>query len=1023
MTEVYCKHDKLRRFKPGVLALAGLLSFLTSDRASALEPQRAKPIELRQEVLKTWTTEQGLPQDFVTAITQPPDGFLWVGTNGGLARFDGVRFRTFVTDGPVGLRHAISRLAVDDEGTLWIAGSAGLFSYRQGKFHGLPLGQNGTSPVEGLLRCANEKCIWAWTKQGIFRVDNETAKSEKLPIPFASVQDIQQDKSGSLWIADGKNVKVIASGKIEAVYPLPNARLLYVAGDGNIFAGDGHKLFRFEPSGFVPEPKRGPDEFVQMFLDREKSLWMASGGLEGISRFTDGTLELFGVKQGLASNDARVLFEDRSGDMWIGTISGLQRLHRGRFTSYTEHDGLPSRSQYDSIFEDKSQSIWAGTLDAGVWHFDGGRWRGFGIGQGVRRGQIRGFADGDSGLVVAIADYGLFAYGHGRYHKLPNIPPGYISSPVRAADGSLWFAILHKGVYRIYRNALTSFGPKEGLTDDVIWALVPDRAGGLWAGGKTGAFRWNGERWTREVPLSNAVDAIAIPRSGGVLLGTSNGLLYRNGKTGWTLTQEDGLPGDAVFSVLEDATGDLWMSTAHGICRIPHEQLEALSNAQTHRVTPEVFSEDDGLRSRNILPMGQVTELLARDGRPWFATEVGPVVAELAAQLQPLPQAVLDGISVDDAHFPPGNIKVSPGRHRLAFAFTAPAFVAPEQMRFRYRLLGWKSDWINADTQREASYMGLAPGSYLFQVQAANRTGEWGQVSEATAVELEPFFWQTRWFLALAAVVFAGILIEITRRRTLQRAEKLNLRFQERSAERERIALQIHDTFIQDLTGTALQLELVELQLGEDPKVAQTSLSSLAARMREMVARSRDIVSNLHSMAGPQFSLLDLLTYVEAEFRLTETPVYELSVTGIPRDLHPFLRDEVYSICREAIANAFRHAAANKIEVRILFQPRKLLVTILDDGIGMSETIRKSGRSGHFGLSGMQAHARRINATLQVESAPGSGTKVTLEAPISGPLYGHRSRVSFLRLLSRKDEQDQTQTQSQGATRGPHDSV
>jgi len=257
----------------------------------------------------------------------------------------------------------------------------------------------------------------------------------------------------------------------------------------------------------------------------------------------------------------------------------------------------------------------------------------------------------------------------------------------------------------------------------------------------------------------------------------------------------------------------------------------------------------------------------------------------------------------------------------------------------------------------------------------------------------------------------------------MQRAEKLNLRFQERSAERERIALQIHDTFIQDLTGTALQLELVGLQLEEDPRVAQLSLTSLAARMREMVARSRDIVSNLHSMAGPQFSLLDLLTYVEAEFRLTDAPVYKLSSIGAARDLHPFLRDEVYSICREAIANAFRHAAANTIEVKIAFLPRKLTVTIVDDGLGMSESIRRGGRAGHFGLSGMQTHARRIDGTLQLESAPGCGTRVTLEAPISGPLYGRQIRFSFLRLVGRKDEHGQTQIETHGATRGPHDSV
>jgi signal transduction histidine kinase len=190
-----------------------------------------------------------------------------------------------------------------------------------------------------------------------------------------------------------------------------------------------------------------------------------------------------------------------------------------------------------------------------------------------------------------------------------------------------------------------------------------------------------------------------------------------------------------------------------------------------------------------------------------------------------------------------------------------------------------------------------------------------------------------------------------------------------------------------------------------------------------MVARSRNIVSNLHSMAGPQLSLLDLLTYVEAEFRLADTPEYQLSSEGAPRDLHPFLRDEVYSICREAIANAFRHAVASRIEARIVFLPRKLVVTIVDDGIGMSKSIRTSGRTGHFGLSGMQAHARRINAMLQVESVLGSGTRITLEAPLSATISGHPGRLFFWRRLSRQKVQEQAETESLGASRGPHDSV
>ncbi len=1005
-------------FAPLIFCAAGGLSW-----AAPAESGSDGPEDLQREVLKTWTTDQGLPQNFVTAIAQTPDGFLWVGTNGGLARFDGEYFRSFLKGGPAGMRHSITHLVVDDAGTLWIGGSTGLFSYRQGRFESFSLGRQDSGPVEGLVRGAAGGRIWAWTKETLFRVSGAAVAQVSVPVPLGSVRDIQQDKQGKLWIADGNQIDKVDAGRIETVYPLANGRLVYIASDGSIFAGDGHKLFRLERSGFVAQPKQGPDEFVQMLIDRGQRVWMASGGLEGISRFADGKLETLSMKNGLASNDARVLFEDRDGDLWIGTISGLQRLHRGRFTRYTAQDGLPPQSQYDAIFEDKQHAIWAGTLDAGVWRFADGRWHGYGVAQGVRRGQVRGFADGDSGPVVAIADYGLFAYDKGRFRKLPGMPAGYISCPVRTADGRLWFSVLHRGVYRLGPEGLTFFGAAEGLTDDMIWTLATDGEGGIWAGGKTGAYHWDGTRWNHEVPSTNAVDAIALPRGGGVLIGTANGLLYRNGRQSWSLTQEDGLPGDAVYSVREDTFGDLWLSTAHGICRIPHEQVEALKGGSLRRVTPEVFTEGDGLKSRGVLPLAQVTGVLSHDGKVWFATESGPVAAQPEAQSQALPEAVLDGIAVDDVSIPVGDVKVEPGRHRLAFAFTAPDFTAPEQMRFRYRLQGWKSDWVDAGGVREASYMGLAPGSYSFEVQAANRTGQWGPASPAVAVELEPFFWQTRWFLTLVVALVGGLLIETTRRRTLQRAEKLNLRFQERSAERERIALQIHDTFIQDLTGTALQLELVELQLGEDPEIAQRSLSHLAARIREMVARSREIVSNLHSMAGPQFSLMDLLTYVEAEFRLAETPEYVLTSEGTPRALHPFLRDEVYSICREAIANAFRHAAANRIEVTIAFLPRKLVVSIEDDGVGMSEAVRTGGLSGHFGLSGMQAHARRIDGRLQVESAPGVGTKVTLEARLAGPIAGGFGCFSWRRFWSRGGRSRPVSESREDGARGSRDSV
>jgi signal transduction histidine kinase len=276
------------------------------------------------------------------------------------------------------------------------------------------------------------------------------------------------------------------------------------------------------------------------------------------------------------------------------------------------------------------------------------------------------------------------------------------------------------------------------------------------------------------------------------------------------------------------------------------------------------------------------------------------------------------------------------------------------------------------------SYTALPPGSYTFEVTSISRENLSTSTPAAIHLRLNPFFWQTTWFLVLLIVAGAAIIAEITRRRTRVNAERQNLRFQERASERERIAYQIHDTVIQDMIGTALQLELLGFQITEQPEKANSMLDTLAHRLRETIARSRNMVWSLHSTAVVQYSLVEVLRHAEAEFRLGELPRFELTSAGEPRDIHPLVRDEVYRICREALANAFRHSNAESVRVIVRFLPDVLEVEIEDDGQGIDEEIRLYGRPGHFGLPGMQAHAQRIGADITIVSEPGEGTTIHL---------------------------------------------
>lgn len=698
------------------------------------------------------------------------------------------------------------------------------------------------------------------------------------------------------------------------------------------------------------------------------------------------------MREGLASNDVRLLFEDRDGAMWLGTISGLQLLRRGSFVSYANEGLAAVTAQYDAIFQAADRSIWTGTLQDGISVFRDGRWKTFAIKEGVRRGQVRGFAEDGAMPIVAIADYGLFRWNGRRYEKMPNVPAGYVTSPLRTADGSLWFSIVRQGLFRLRDGKLQSFGAAEGLTDTRIWCLLPDHEGGVYAGSNGGIFHFSNGQWKHEfLELHETVLTLAYNSAGELLAGTNSGLTILGHSGAKTIGRAQGLLSDPVLQLVEDAERSVWVATSAGISRITAPQMDAFRTGRSQKVIPQLFTDHDGLPSRDLLPVSHVLGLRAADGRLWFAMQRGPASGNALPEAAPV--AMHDDIAIDGIGQPDETVRVRPGRHRLIFAFTAPSFDASEMIRFRYRLIGWDNAWIDAGGLREATYAGLPPGHFSFEVQAIGRGGVAGPIARIPSVDLLPFFWQTRWFVVLAAIIGIALIIEFTRRRTLLRARRMSLLFQERAAERERIAYLIHDTVIQDLIGATLYLEIAEMELAAGELDPSKPLEGLAARLRESIARSRSMVANLHATSLPEHSLLDVLRLAEAEFRLAAQPAFRVSYTGEPRAIDPLLRDEVYRVCREAIANAFRHANAQNINVHTDFEPHALAVEIVDDGLGMDETLQRIGRPGHFGLPAMRSHMERIGAAFSIESAPGKGTRVRLRTHTSS-----RTRVwSWLR--------------------------
>jgi signal transduction histidine kinase/ligand-binding sensor domain-containing protein len=947
---------------------------------------------LRSEVLSTWTTEQGLPQNFVTTLAQTPDGFLWIGTLNGLVRFDGLHFRGFEKDGPPELQEKILKLETDNDGGIWIATLTGLFHYTHNRFRTIDI-PGGSHALLQIVARATDGGVWIVSENKLMRTHGDTVQPESLPVGTGTPRDIFESRNGTLWITDTEHILAVKPDHSVVRYNHPGIQLLYGDDSGDMYAGDGHRLFRLEGDSFKLVPHPGLDNFVDMMVDHRGALWMASGGLHGLSRKYGSQTEVLTTADGLASDDVRIILEDRNHDVWLGTIAGLQRFHHGIFTSYRVSQQAGGRCQTDAVFEQKNGAVWAGTLECGVAEFKDGHRTVFGSTQGLPTGQVRGFAEHGATPAIAISDYGIFERRGAKFAKIPSVPHGYVNTPVTTSDGSLWFIVLHHGLFRLKDKKLSHIDVGPLQTGDSIRYLATDKQGELWTGTDTQLDRWTGDRFEPVVNTQHPVLSAAWPEHGlavatmrGLTLWPVDGSEREISGKGRNLTQSEGLPGSYVLDVVSDPDENLWVVTPRGIACLSRHQWMAFAAGKVDHVIPEIFDVADGLTSNDILPLNQVTAANSRDGRIWFAT-VGGIAVVNPHPPDPVPQPVLDYIQVDDRRFSADAPTISPGHHRITFAYTAPSGTAPEQTRFRYRLAGWDRQWIDAGTERVVSYTGLPPGRYTFQVVATNREGVSNGVAATAALQLQPFFWQTRWFLAFVILGVIALAEELTRRRTRLRAERLSLRFQERAAERERIAYQIHDTVIQDMIGVAFQLELLGFQLTEQPETATDSLSNLADRVRGSIARNRNMVSSLHSTAVVEYSLIEVLRHAEAEFRLSDIPEFELTSEGNPRPIDPLVRDEVYRICREALSNAFRHGYAKHVSVKIHFFPDYLEVIVVDDGQGIDEITQRQGREGHFGLRGMQAHAKRIGATLTIDSHLGLGTKIKLNVKTTKPVW------------------------------------
>ena len=1000
-----CKQH-LRRGQILVLAVLPLLPAARCDSWAASGDQKY--------IARSWQTEDGLPHNYILAVTQTRDGYLWVGTRNGLARFDGVRF-TPVDWGPIKglgngclceakdgslwiglegngllrwkeqslLHHSrtnglggnfVRALCEGKDGSMWIATRGGLTRYRAGKFHTYTreAGLAGTL-VEALCEDAAGN-LWVGTSEGLncFKDGAVTATlTTKDGLPGNSVTSLCADRKGNLWIGTSEGLVLRSGGKVQTVYNEANGlterfiRTLYEDRHGNLWIGTYGGLYRVvsgEPYGTGPASLgkcvaqlnaegAAYDRVMSICEDREGSIWV--GSRDGLSRLRIRPFAGLGKQQGLSQNSVTSVCEDASGALWVTTWrGGLNRLKDGMLYSYSATNGLATDLLL-SLGPGHDGSVWIGADHAGgLYRFKDEVFTHFAARDGLTNVAIQ----------VIYED------------RLTN----------------LWIGTT-KTLTLLKEGKFINFTPRDGLAGEGVKAILEDHEGNLWVGTSGGLSCRKKGRFvnfsTRNGLSHNSITSLYEDGNTNLWIGTAGGGLNRlRGGRFTAYTTRQGLFSDDILEILEDNAGCLWISCPNGVFRAEKKSLDDFDAETVGSISCATFGKDEGMVGVQCTGAAKPAGWKGRDGRLWFTTIKGLAVTEpnITSNDRP-PPVVIESIVADKRKLTLGArtaegdkktpvagssalnvssspVRIPPGRGELEIHYTALSFQAPEKNRFKYKLEGADAEWVDAGSRRVAYYNKVYPGSYRFQVLACNNDGVWNGTGAFVRIVLVPHVWQTWWFLCLGLAagvcVVGGCAAYWTRkmsRRRLARLEQQHALEQERA----RIARDIHDDLGSSLTHISMLSELAEADKA-NPKEVETHVRKIAASARETVRSLDEIVWAVSPENDTWNSLAEYLSEYANEFFAVTNVRCRLEM---PLDLPPYplpseVRHGLFLVIKEALNNSLKHARASEVRIRVAEQGSGVEIVITDDGRGfeLDQTRAVSGGHGlqNSGLTGRE---------------------------------------------------------------------
>jgi ligand-binding sensor domain-containing protein/signal transduction histidine kinase len=1008
-------------------AIAGLaaLSFVVS--ASAVDPNRT----VSQYLHNSWGTEKGWPGGSITAIAQTSDGYLWIGTDKGLVRFDGLNFHQFERAHPDPiLIGPVRELLADANDNLWILlQNTQVFRYHNGNFE-LIRGEaeNGTTAIArgtsgAVLLSSLAVGILTYTDNRFrtlssvalladaARVANGEAPDQR-STPFSWNYDMMPDRQppltslvvamaqtddGKIWLGTERRGlfylhegRVLSASnergdtKINCLLPLQNSEL-WVGTAKGVVRWNGTEL----TLAGVPPSLLNLD-VLSILRDRDSNIWV--GTSRGLFRYNANGVPSLGTRE--ITGPISALFEDREGNIWIGSLHGLERLRGSAFVTYSLPN-LKSQSM-GPLHVDSGGRIWIAPIQGGLRWLKEGK-SGVVTVDGIANDVVYSIAGiGKDDVWVGRQQGGLTHLHYSgnlftakTYTQADGLAQNTVYAVYVSRDGTVWSGTLNSGVSELKNGHFTDYTTTNGLAANAISSIVEGPDGTMWFGTSKGVSAMLQKGWrtytANDGLPSEDVNCLLQDSTRILWIGTAEGLAYLSDGQVQVPHGVPALLQAPIFGIEEDKNGWLWIATSDRVLRVPRDKL--LSGVVKAADVRE-YDQADGLESTEGVKRSR-SVVSDSAGRVWFSLSSGMSVVDPSRVAASAALAIphIEGLSVDGS---PVNVQdmvhipVSP--RRITFTYTGLSLATPERVRFKYFLEGFDRSWSEPVATREAVYTNLGAHSYRFRVLASNSEGLWSESEAAVRFEVEPTVWQTWWFRTSSAALILLLAWCVYLYRLRQLAKEFNIRLEERVDERTRIARDLHDTLLQSFHGLLLRFQTASELFPTRPAEAKQALDSAIEQAAQAITEGRDAVQGLRSSTVVTNDLALAVNTLGEELAGGETnpnaAAFHVGVEGTPRDLHPILRDELYRIAGEALRNAFKHAQAHQIEVEIRYDERQFRLRVRDDGKGIdSKLLNDDERPGHYGMRGMRERAKLLGGKMTVWSELDSGTEVELSIP------------------------------------------